>query len=556
MMQRTLRTGIALLAALSALTAAPLAIAQVDPAEKRVDLTLRGADILSALQALSSITKVEYVLAGDVDSFHKIDIALTDRPASVALEAVCQAAGGYAVRREDGIYVIRFGAAPKEGAKPVETPIGNLILTKKIKVMHGDPEDILRGIVQGQMTGVDSTRNIGDLTPRAGGVGMPKNISFANYSGGNLTPQTSYPQDTVNKQVNEAANGILLPNENPFAGMGNGENPAQRGGGGGALGGGGGGGQFGGGGGQFGGGNQGGQGQQQGGGSVSQLTGGQFLVPEGIEDVIYDPTDNSFIVQGTEEAIREFERLLEQFDVAPKQVVIKVEFIATSENAEKALGIDWLYARGTIFAGTVPGNFARNGDPVFINYSTGNLETRLRTLLQNGWGRVIQAPLVRTLNNQPAVVQQLTTIPIFQPQILQGQNNFIITYTVTPFPIQTVLAVRPRINNDGTITVFLSPQLTDITGFATSPNGTVAPQTVAQSIQLVARVKDGETIALAGFTSKRDSYNVRRIPILSDLPIIGQLFRSRDETKASSELIIFVTPTVVNEDEFGLGGRP
>jgi general secretion pathway protein D len=377
----------------------------------------------------------------------------------------------------------------------------------------------------------------------AGYDDAPKNISFANYSGGNLSPSTSYPVNTVNPQKNEGANGVLLPGEEPFR-----QNEieierarAQLSGGGGQ------GGQFGGGGGQ--------QGGQQG-GSVTQLQGGQGFVPEGITRVVFDPNDNSFIVQGTEEAIRELERLIEQFDVAPKQVVIKVEFIATSENAEKALGIDWLYARGTVFAGTVPGNFARNGDPVFINYSTGNLETRLRTLLQNGWGRVLQAPLVRTLNNQPAVVQQLTTIPIFQPQILQGQNNFIITYTVQAFPIQTVLAVKPRINNDGTITVFLSPQLTDITGFSTSPNGTVAPRTVAQSIQLVARVKDGETIALAGFTSKRDSYNVRRIPILSDLPIIGQLFRSRDETKASSELIIFVTPTVVNEDEFGLGSKP
>lgn len=547
MMHKTLRNGIALLAALAVIGAAPMAVAQVDPTEKRVDLNLRGADILSALQALTTLTQVEYLIAGDVDSFHKIELSLVDKPASLALEAICMAAGGYATRTENGIYVIRAGVKPIGNVKPVETPVGRLKLTKKVKVMHGDPEDILRGFLGGHMTGQDSTRKMPDLSPNASGVGMPDNISFANYSGGNMTPQTSYPIDSVNKTANEAANGVLLPWENPFSGMSLSDTVAQRGGGGG--------GSLGGGGGQFGGGGQqGGAGQQQGGGSVGQLQAGQGLVPDGITSVIYDPTDNSFIVQGTEEAIREFERLLEQFDVAPKQVVIKVEFIATSENAEKALGIDWLYARGTIFAGTVPGNFARNGDPVFINYSTGNLETRLRTLLQNGWGRVIQAPLVRTLNNQPAVVQQLTTIPIFQPQILQGQNNFIITYTVTPFPIQTVLAVRPRINNDGTITVFLSPQLTDITGFATSPNGTVAPQTVAQSIQLVARVKDGETIALAGFTSKRDSYNVRRIPILSDLPIIGQLFRSRDETKASSELIIFVTPTVVNEDEFGLGG--
>jgi type II secretory pathway component GspD/PulD (secretin) len=276
------------------------------------------------------------------------------------------------------------------------------------------------------------------------------------------------------------------------------------------------------------------------------------LVPQGIERIQYDPTDNSFIVIGTDDAINELERRIEQFDQQPRQVTIRVEFVATTQTAERALGIDWTYARGTIFAGVRPGEFARSGDPVFINYATGNVTTRLRTVMNNGWGRTVSAPLVRTLNNQPAAVAQSVTTYVFQPVINNGPSGTQTVFQPIPVPIQTFLVVKPRINNDNTIALTLNPQIANITGFSVSPDGNRFPNVVSQSIQLSTIVKNGETIALAGFTSKNDRYNVKRIPILSDIPIIGQLFRGREESRDSSELIVFVTPTIVGDDQFGL----
>ena len=98
----------------------------------------------------------------------------------------------------------------------------------------------------------------------------------------------------------------------------------------------------------------------------------------------------------------------------------------------------------------------------------------------------------------------------------------------------------------------LNPTIANISGFSVGPDGQKLPNTTQQSIQLATIVKNGETIALAGFTAKSDNHTVKRIPVLSDLPIIGQLFRSRDETKDSSELVVFVTPHIVEEDDLGL----
>jgi type II secretory pathway component GspD/PulD (secretin) len=346
---------------------------------------------------------------------------------------------------------------------------------------------------------------------------------------GQTTPVT-FPRASTTAVGTDAGNDITLP----------GESAGQIGGGGGGQGGGvGGGGQFGGGG-------------QAGGGGVGTLVGGTALVPQGIQQVIYDPTDNSFIVRGSEEAIRELERLIEQFDQQPKQVVIKVEFVASSQSSDRALGIDWLYGRGTINAGVRPGEFAASGNPVFFNYSTGNISSRLRTLMNNGWGRTVSAPLLRTLNNQPAIVAQSVTTFIFVPIINNGPGGQQTVFQPVAVPVQTFLTVRPRINNNGTITMTLTPQIANITGFSVSPDGSQLPNITQQTLTLSTIVKDGETIALAGFTTKADNFTVKRIPVLSELPIIGQLFRTHNDSRQSSELVVFVTPHIVEDGDLGL----
>ena len=172
--------------------------------------------------------------------------------------------------------------------------------------------------------------------------------------------------------------------------------------------------------------------------------------------------------------------------------------------------------------------------------------------MNNGWGRTVTAPLVRTPNNQPALVEQVIQTTIFIPVINNGPSGTQTFFQPTPFNAATSLAVRPRINNDGTIAMTLTPTITQITGESVGPDGIRIPNTTSQRIQLATIVKDGETVALAGFTTKADTYTVKRIPVLSDIPIIGQLFRGRDERKSSGELLVFVTPTVVKDDEFGL----
>ena len=242
------------------------------------------------------------------------------------------------------------------------------------------------------------------------------------------------------------------------------------------------------------------------------------------------------------------------FDVAPKQVTVKVEFITTSSSNSRSLGFDWLYERGTVFFGVRPGSFARAGDPIFLNYATGNVASRMRALLSTGKGKVVQAPIIRTLNNQPASVLSQVQTSIFISQVVSVGNGQIITVPqLVNFTITTGLNVAPRINDDGYITMFINVPVQDFGQIRRGPNGEEVPDLLSQTISVVARVKNGETIALGGLTRKSDTGSESRFPILGDLPIIGQFFRSTNAEKNNTELLIFVTPNIIEDDAGGIG---
>jgi type II secretory pathway component GspD/PulD (secretin) len=539
---------------------AVLAMSQVGAAQSgalstKVDLTLRDAELLHALSALSLQTGLQFVIGTTDSEFGRINLALQEMTASDAIRYICEAAGAFAEQDENGVFIIRSGKPTAEIKPAVTQEIESPIILKKIRLMKADaavvygqiwensiPQEhwMLRPVgttttapqrrnvlTQPSVVDLQSGRTNNDLP-----VGRPQGIPEGAYIGAGSGP------------------GIELPTQSAEQGGRAGGAPQRGGGGGGGLGGG-----FGGQGGGFGG--QGGGFGGQGGGFGGQggfggnIQGGEGFVPEGIESVTYSPTDNAFIVQGTEEAIRKLQNLIEMFDVAPRQVHVDVKFVTTSDSVDKSLGIDWLYQRGTMFAGNRPGTHARTNDPVFLNYATGNIQTRLRTLLTEGWGRVVNNPSVTTMNNQQAVFSATTNTTVFVNQVISTAGGIVLSPQPQTVPVTNQLSVRPRINGDGTVTMGLQPQISDFGQLRRGPDGTEIPDTLTQFLLVVVRVKSGDTVALGGLTRKMDNSSRSKIPILSDLPIIGQLFQGRNSQRSTQELTVFVTPTILEDESYG-----
>lgn len=523
-------------------------MAQEDVLAKRVDLFLKDADLLTATQALTRQTGIEFIIAPSNEPFPAINLSLNGKTAEEAIKYLCEAAGAYAERDENGVFIIRRGARPQVQA-PSEPVVRRPSVIRKIKLIHADARTVYEQISNTVVFDPDrGFREINRFSSEMAQMqpAISRGEVFVVGNGNTATPiQSNLPPAGVKPL--DGANGVALPGESA--------DQVGFGGGGGRQGGGAGGfGQPGGGAGGLGQGGPGGglgQGGPGGGAGGGGLVGGQGFVPEGIERAVYDPTDNSLIVQGDDEAIRRLQQVIALFDVAPKQVVIKVEFITTSQSVSRSLGFDWLYQRGAVFAGNRPGSFVRGGDPIFLNYATGNVTMRMRALLLEGQGKTVNAPLVRTLNNQLASVVQSVQTTIFVSQVINAAGGI----TTVPQPISIVantgLFVRPRINEDGYITMTLAPTISDFGQLRRGPDGQEIPDQLTQTINVVARVRSGNTIALAGLTRKQTSNSVSRFPILGDLPIIGQFFRSSSTERNDSELLIFVTPYIVEDEDQG-----
>ena len=396
--------------ALAAVTLAASLLAQ-GQLSRKVDVVLQDASLEAAVRALGEQTGMNFVIRPS-DAYGRISLTLKDTTAEQAIKYIAEAAGAYAVQDEGGVWILRPGSAPAQSGGTTVSPdlspiLKRPVVIERIAANHLGADYLLfllkKSEGQFRNSDWDDMFNFGNQI-----------LGFSNQG-----MQAPPKPDTIvgmGQPVYNGRDAISLPTEGANQGI--------------PGGGGGGGGQGGGGFGQGG-----GQGGQGGGGNFDLgLEGGTGLVPEGIDRVVWDPATNSLLVFGTADAISELRGVIERLDVAPRQVLIKLEFVTTSRSLETSLGIDWLYTRGTIFAGNRPGSFARTSDPVFINYSTGNVATRLRTFLSEGNGRVVSAPIVRTLENQPAFLFSQVQTTIFSATTSNGPGG--ITTTFNPIPIR------------------------------------------------------------------------------------------------------------------------
>ncbi len=290
--------------------------------------------------------------------------------------------------------------------------------------------------------------------------------------------------------------------------------------------------------------------------SSSSTNSQDFLWPDGIENAVPFDLDNSIIVMGDEQGIQDFKNIVRMLDVPPKQVQIKAEFVEIKTDDIKSFGIDWTLSRlNESFSATLSDGTGN----VLVGFKTGNLSATLRAQLTQDIGRIINSPIISTINNQNAYISINSEIPYWTTYNTVTSGGTVLEQS-TPnwITIDTHLDVLPRVNGDGTITMTLRPGVSDTGNVVTGPDGTQIPEERTQELFTQRRVANGETIVVGGFIRKNDSSSITKVPILGDLPIVGSLFRGVSKTTEDRELLIFVTPTIIPDSTggtLGVGGN-
>lgn len=516
-----------------------------------VSLTLVDAEFRDAVNMLMQRSGASIVLEPSDKPYPRVNVNLIDMPLDKALDYLARSAGARVRRTEDGVFIVGpqgNGTEPATAVQPQEpvpTPAPVRVRTEKMKLQYINPSEFLRQLrADPEIVGLDwAARNSGALIEQLMDMTRPGMRPLTQ-------PQPILPTPQQTPTVPTATNNSSTAEHTPTPNTGF----DQRGAFGGGIGGYGVGGQVGGFRGGLGGVGQPGAGGFGGVGGLGQpgaggfgAAGGQLVQLSDQARIIAVDVDNSLIVVGTDEDIENIRRFIRLLDVAPKQVEIKAEFVTVKVSEVKQFGIDWLVQQLNTQAGNVPGTFASGGN-VFIRYSAGNLTAELRTAMSNARGRVIQAPLITTLNNTPGAILVQTQVPFVttvfttpgQGQVIQGsQVNYV--------PVVSGMTVTPRINGDGTITLFIPLQLSDITGSVRAPDGSSFPIVNSQAVFTTRRVPSGQTVVLGGFIRRSEDHSVAKFPVLGDLPWIGHLFRSTNLSQDDTELLIFLTPRILED---------
>jgi type II secretory pathway component GspD/PulD (secretin) len=287
------------------------------------------------------------------------------------------------------------------------------------------------------------------------------------------------------------------------------------------------------------------------GGARGGLGGGSGLgamLPGEMEPPIAFMPENALIVRGTQAEIDQFAELVEMLDLPARQIEISTKFVDVITSEQESLGIDWTVATGALEfwnLGFAPGEAVSN----VVKYARGRFTSTLAALETNGRATVVNAPHVTCPNNQYAEVSFSTEIPYYVATTEYNQFGQRIATSVDweTTTVENSLMVMPRINADDTVTIELYPILEDQVGEVVGPNGEAMPIIVSQEVSTTVTVADGDTIVLGGLIRKNETYTYQNTPLLSKLPVIGKLFRSRRARASNSELLIFVTPRIIRE---------
>jgi len=308
------------------------------------------------------------------------------------------------------------------------------------------------------------------------------------------------------------------------------------------------------------------------------------------------------IIYSTQRELGQITNLVEQIDIPTKQVLIEARLVETSRNPSSIKGIDWsptLQAQNISFGngvttgetettipGTTTGGTTPNGRPTGGSGAGHSAQTILNTAVGAGIGGIsmdttrgfypntaflnadgvravlsflnsdnesdlVSTPRAVMLDNQTAVLAVTRAFPIFE--VTPGSANSPAGARVTYTNLGTILTVTPRIAADSNVALKVVPEVSDIVAKDRQTiNGLVNEANVyaIRKIETEVNIPSGHTLVMGGLTSDSSTRDYTKVPLLGDIPGIGRAFRRDSKSKRKLNLIVFITPTIIEDGDF------
>ncbi|MGM3175205.1 type II secretion system secretin GspD [Dickeya lacustris] len=301
-------------------------------------------------------------------------------------------------------------------------------------------------------------------------------------------------------------------------------------------------------------------------------SGGRTITIQGKEVIVraHDQT-NSLIITAPPDIMRDLEQVINQLDIRRPQVLVEA-IIAEIQDADGLnLGIQWANKRAgmTQFTNTgIPISTAvigtdqyRSDGTLTTSYASalgsfngiaagfyrGNWSMLLTALSQDTKNDVLATPSIVTLDNMEATFNVGQEVPVLTgSQTTVGSGNNIFN-TVERKTVGIKLRVKPQINEGDSVLLQIEQEVSSVADTASSTNSSLGATFNTRTVNNAVMVTNGETVVVGGLLDKSTVETNNKVPLLGDIPVLGNLFRSKSQKVDKRNLMLFLRPTIIRD---------
>jgi len=295
--------------------------------------------------------------------------------------------------------------------------------------------------------------------------------------------------------------------------------------------------------------------------TVRELLGAAAAGPPGIGQaqtarsrVVVNPATNSLIFQGGMEDYTSILNLLQELDRPAKAALIEVTVAEVNLSDAEQLGVEWAFnasnSQGTISGGTLGGLGIGTGG-LTVRYSSlgGNTRMIINALATNNRARILSSPRILARNGETATIQVGQEVPIITQQQTSPTTGGTgsILQTVQYRNVGVILKVKPVIHAGDRIELEVAQEVSSAE--ATTTGVSSSPTITTRKVETKLSLRDGSSVLLGGLMQSTRGKTESGVPLLKDIPFIGQLFRVDAETNTNTELLVLITPYIISDDK-------
>ncbi|MFQ5706416.1 MAG: secretin N-terminal domain-containing protein [bacterium] len=262
---------------------------------------------------------------------------------------------------------------------------------------------------------------------------------------------------------------------------------------------------------------------------------------------------STLIVSDSRANLEQVSAMIAALDVPTPQIMIEAKLIEVSPQRTDKLGINWSKTlNAQVFREVIEPSGSPNRFSVEVPLDGGGVNYGTLSVSQFGAvldflnsstnSKLISNPRILAMDNQVAEISVGTNVPI--PQITRGVGGQGDVVTFDYRDVNISLRVTPHVGDNETITLFVNPVIEEITGEVRAGENS-APITSKREVQTVVTVKSNETVVIGGLIKERNIETLDKVWLIGDVPLIGSLFRHKDKTKQQTDLLIFITPRLL-----------